>query len=129
VTVTQLRAERPPVEWRDFLEQMTREHEGDEVTIEVLSPEIGDQEEAEKLAFSYLEYDHKDDVVIVAVGGRDARYPVLRHLINHPRKILVDPPRPDAGRAVDIEDGEGTHTIVTLHPRAAGGSRGARGSS
>ncbi len=117
--MTQVRAERAPVEWRDFLEQLTREHEGDEVTIEVLSPEFGDQEEAERLAFSYLEYDNKDDVVIVAVGGRDARYPLLRHMIYHPRKVLVDPPQPDAARAVDVEDGDGTHTIVTLIPRTA----------
>jgi hypothetical protein len=117
--VTQVRSDRPSAEWRDFLEQLTKEHEGDEVTIEVLSPEFGDQEEAERLVFSYLEYDNKDDVVIVAVGGRDARYPLLRHIIYHPKKILVDPPSPEAARAVDVEDREGTHTIVTLRPRAA----------
>lgn len=117
--MTQVRTERPSVEWRDFLEQLTREHEDDEVTIEVLSPDFGDQEEAERLAFSYLEYDNKDDVVIVAVGGRDGRYPLLRHMIWHPRKILVDPPLPAAARAVEVEDGDGTHTIVTLIPRTA----------
>lgn len=116
--MTQTRTERPLIEWRDFLERLTAEHQGDEVTIEVMNPEIGDQDEAERLAFSYLEYDNKDDVVIVAVGGPDGRYPLLRHIIYHPRKILVDPPSPGSARAVEIEDQEGTHTIVTLRPRA-----------
>ncbi|MBV8951984.1 MAG: DUF5335 family protein [Actinobacteria bacterium] len=105
------------MEWREFLERLTADHQGDEVTIEVLSPEIGDQEEAERLAFSYLEYDNKDDVVVVAVGGRDGRYPLLRHMIGRPRRILVDPPSPHEARAIDVEDRDGTHTIVTLHPR------------
>lgn len=109
--------ERPREVWRDFLEQVTKAHEGDNTTIEVLSLEFGDEYEAEKLPLGYIEYDNKDDVVIVAVGGRDGRYPVvLRHMIWHPQRLLADPPEPDTVRALEIIDKDDTRTIVSLSP-------------
>ena len=53
------------------------EHQADDVTIEVVDPTFGPNQEAERLPLAYIEYDPKDDVVVVAVGGRTARYPVL----------------------------------------------------
>jgi Family of unknown function (DUF5335) len=107
-------------EWRDFLELVTKEHEGDAVTVEVVDREYGDQFEAEQMPFAYLEYDDKDDAVIVGVGGKDSRYPVvLRHIIQHPKALLADPPAPNAARAIDIVSDDGTNTIVSLHRRPA----------
>jgi hypothetical protein len=39
----------------------------------VVDPSIGHQYEAQRLPFSCLEYDPKDDVVIVGVGGHADR--------------------------------------------------------
>jgi Family of unknown function (DUF5335) len=106
-------------EWQSRLDELTEQHEGAAVTIEVLDQEFGDEEEVEKLPLAYLAFDPKDDVVIVAVGGRDSRFPaVLRHLVEHPREIAVDS-FGDGLVAVDIVDGEGGHTIVTIHRPAA----------
>jgi hypothetical protein len=106
-------------EWQSRLDELTEQHEGAPVTIEVLDQEFGDEEEVEKLPLAYLAFDPKDDVVIVAVGGRDGRFPaVLRHLVEHPGEIAVDS-FGDGLVAVDIVDGEGGHTIVTIHPPAA----------
>ena len=103
-------------EWREFLELVSKEHEGDEVTIEVASMEFGDNLQAERLPLAYVAYDNKDDVAIVAVGGRDGRFPVvLRHMIERLRSITVDPATPDAARAIDIVGADGSHTYVTLH--------------
>jgi Family of unknown function (DUF5335) len=105
-------------EWQARLDELTKEQQGHEVAIELLDQELGDEEEVEWLPLAYIEYDHKDDVVIVAVGGRDGRYPVvLRHFVEHPQRILVD--SHDEGRvALDIVDGDGDgdHTIVTIRP-------------
>ncbi|GAA3156191.1 hypothetical protein GCM10010521_50260 [Streptomyces rameus] len=77
-------------EWKTALDRITEERTGEHVTIELLDPEVGHQYEAERLPFAYLDYDPKDDTVIVAVGGRSARYPVvLRHVIAHPREVDV----------------------------------------
>jgi hypothetical protein len=101
--------------WQDFLESLTKEHAGTNVTMELLSADYGDQYEAEQLPFTYIEYDPKDDVVIIAVGGRDSRYPVLRHIIARPQKVLVAAELPDTGPAVEVTGGDGSQTLITFH--------------
>jgi Family of unknown function (DUF5335) len=87
-----------PAEWRKFFERLSDDLRGDDVTIEVLTEDYGDQYEAEKLPFDFLDYDDKDEVFIVAVGGRDRRYPALRHIISQPKRIVVDTVSPTRGR-------------------------------
>jgi hypothetical protein len=115
------REEVARTDWVGFLELLTKEHEGSYVTMEILTKDFGDQHEAEHLPFVYIEYDYKDDVVIVAVGGRDGRYPVvLRHIISHPEKIFVHPPRPELAHAIDVIDKDGVHTVISLYPNESG---------
>src|SRR5215510_3420747 len=107
-------------EWRQFLDQVTKDHRVDAVTIEVADVDYGDQFETEQVPFAYLEYDDKDDAVNVGVGGKDGRFPVvLRHVIEHPQKVLADPLVPGAARVFDIVGEDGGSTIVTLRPRDA----------
>ncbi|MGW3247956.1 DUF5335 family protein [Streptomyces sp. NPDC001070] len=103
-------------DWKMVLDGITARHDGDLVTIEVLEPSLGPQHEAERLPFSYLDYDPRDDAVIAAVGGRPPRYPVvLRHMIMHPREIdIVTTDVPEA--AVRIVAQDGTPTFITFHP-------------
>ena len=106
--------ELPRSEWQARLEELTKQHEGHDVAIELLDQVFGDEAEVEKLPLAYLEFDPKDDAVIVAVGGRDGRYPVvLRHIIEHPQRIVVD--SYEDRLALDIVDDEGDHTIVSIH--------------
>ncbi|WP_225804507.1 DUF5335 family protein, partial [Streptomyces sp. NK15101] len=73
--------------WTAALDELTDAHGGELVSIEVLDPAIGHQYEAERLPFAYLAYDPKDDTVIVAVGGKPPRHPVvLRHMVPHPKE-------------------------------------------
>jgi hypothetical protein len=107
--------------WQDFLESLTKERAGNDVTIEVLTADYGDQYEAEKLPFTYVEYDPKDDVVIVAVGGSDRRYPVLRHMIARPQKVLLTSSLPDVGPTIEVTGGDGSQTLISFHrPPALG---------
>jgi Family of unknown function (DUF5335) len=113
------RPELPRAQWQARLEELTKQHEGHEVAIELLDQVFGDEEEAEMLPLAYLEFDPKDDVVIVAVGGRGGRYPVvLRHFVEHPQRIVADSYGDDRS-AVDIVDRDGDHTIVTIQPPRA----------
>ena len=105
-----------PGEWQTALERITESHEGRPVTIEVLDPTVGAQHEAERLPFSSIAYDPKDDIVIVAVGGDPPRYPVvLNHMVPSPREIdvaIMDPHR----TAVRVVADTGTITLITIHP-------------
>lgn len=42
-------------EWGNYLEQLTKDHQGDSVTIEVVGLDYGDQFEAERMPFAYIE--------------------------------------------------------------------------
>jgi hypothetical protein len=85
------------------------------VTIEVLTDEYGDEYEAEALPLAYLAYDDEDDVVIVAVGGLDRRYPELHRIINHPTAVLADNRSPDNPWVIDVEAADGSRTLLTFY--------------
>jgi hypothetical protein len=107
-------------DWRPFFDTLTKEFQGYDVSIEVLSQDYGDQVEAEKLPFTSIAYDDKDDVVIIAVGGKDGRYPVeLRHMIEHPQRVLADSLTPEVPWAIEVVGADGSRTIVTLRLRPA----------
>ncbi|MEV0411682.1 DUF5335 family protein [Streptomyces sp. NPDC050448] len=108
--------------WRTTLDEVTAARAGQLVTIEVLDPSIGHQYEAERLPFSYMAYDPKDDVVVVGVGGQAPRYPVvLRHMVPRPQEIDVSTENvPEA--AVQVVDPEGTATLITFFPSEPGES-------
>lgn len=58
------------------------------MTIELLDPSVGYQHEAERLPFTYINFDSADDVIVVAVGGKSRRYPVvLRHMVWNPTEV------------------------------------------
>jgi hypothetical protein len=98
-----------PSEWATRLAEVTKAHEGQAVTIEVLDAIYGDNSEVERLPFNYADYDHKDDVVTIGIGGNSLRYPVvLRHLIRHPTEVDV------VGQALRVVDREGTTTLVSF---------------
>jgi len=100
-------------EWTRLTDRLSAEYAGYDVTIEVLDPEVGDNPMVERLPFDGVTYDPKDDVLVAAVGGKDQRYPVvLRHLIHHPRELVVD--QNPQGAALKVTDESGTTTLVSL---------------
>jgi hypothetical protein len=118
--MTQDSEEIPESSWFAALESLTKQHEGDVVTIEVLAIDLGDEYEAEQVPFAYIEYDRHDDAVNVAVGGRDGRYPVvLRHTIEHPQRVVVSPASPGVHVTVDVTAGDGVQTLITFDHRLA----------
>ena len=102
-----------------MLDELTKVRAGDEVTIELLDAEYGDEFEAERIPLAYIEYDEHADEASVGVGGRDGRYQVvLRHAIGHPTSILTDARPPMLPLAVQIVGADGSETLVTVIARA-----------
>ncbi|HTX63971.1 MAG TPA: DUF5335 family protein [Acidimicrobiales bacterium] len=110
--------ERPKEAWHDLLDELTKVRAGDDVTIELLDAEFGDEFEAEQMPLAYLEYDEHADEASVGVGGRDGRYQVvLRHSVPHPTSILTDAKPPMLPLAVQIVGQDGSETLITVLPR------------
>lgn len=110
-----LEFELPKESWTAYLEDVTKNMPASEVVIEVIGEEIGDQVEANWLPFRFFEYDPRDDVFEVAVGGRGPEYPVvLRHLVYHPVRLWVDQEEGILPTQLLVEDREGTMTLVRV---------------
>ena len=109
--------EHPKEGWHKLLDDVTKARAGDNITIELLDAEFGDEFEAERMPLAYLEYDEHSDEASVGVGGRDGRYPVvLRHSIEHPTSIRTDSQPPTLPLAVQIVGADGSQTLVTFLP-------------
>jgi hypothetical protein len=111
ITTQELAAER----WVEYFDAIATRVEGLLVTIEVMGEQLGDQLEVERLPLQVIGYDHNDNVLEVAVGGRGPRYPVvLRHFISSPQTISVE----EAGRgtpsAILVTDASGDRTLIRL---------------
>jgi hypothetical protein len=92
--------------WTIFFDTLTKTLVGKRAEIEVASLDIGDQIEAEWAPLIGITYDHKDDLIEIALEGID-------HLINAPKEVYVDY---DVGGliAVEIVDSDDTSQIVKL---------------
>ena len=64
--------ERPKEDWHRLLDELTKVRAGDDVTIELLDAEFGDDFEAERMPLAYIEYDEHADEASVGVGAGTA---------------------------------------------------------
>ncbi len=69
-------------DWASFLEWLTQGLSAGRAEIDVLGLDIGAQVEARNLPLLGLAYDHKNDLIEIALDGLD-------HLIRHPRELSV----------------------------------------
>jgi hypothetical protein len=111
VTTEELKAEK----WVEYFDSIASRIDGQLVTIEVMSEELGDQTNIERLPVQAIGYDPKDNMLEVAVGGRGVRYPVLlRHFISDPQTVSVEEAGRLAPRAILVTDASGVRTLIRL---------------
>jgi hypothetical protein len=101
--------------WAGYFDSLTQSREGLLVTIELMSEELGDQSDVERMPLQAISYDPRDDVLEVAVGGRGVRYPiVLRHFISNPKTISVEEDGEPSPIAILVTDPSGVRTLIQL---------------
>jgi hypothetical protein len=111
-TTQELAAER----WMEYFESVAPNIDGLLVTIEVMSDELGDQLDVERLPVQAIGYDPKDNQLEVSVGGRGARYPVaLHHFISDPQEISVEESGPQRPKSILVKDAGGARTLIRLY--------------
>jgi hypothetical protein len=69
--------------WHPYFDHVSKILDGKRVEVEVASLKLGDQIQAEWLPLIGIVYDHKDDLIEVALEGLD-------HMILHPKEVFVD---------------------------------------
>ncbi len=99
-------------EWKSFLDFLSKHFLGGKrAEVEVASLNLGDQVEVNWLPIVGIVYDHKDDIVEVAleeVGGEH-----FDHIIHKPREIYL---AEDVSLfiSLDIIDADGRHHIIKV---------------
>jgi hypothetical protein len=110
-TTQELGADR----WVGYFDSLTPSIEGSLATIEIMSDELGDQTDVERLPLQAITYDHNDNALEISVGGRGPRYPVqLQHFISSPQTISIEGSDETRPRAILVTDAEGVSTLIRL---------------
>ncbi len=100
-------------QWLEFANQFTRENEGRPVTVEIVDPELGAQEEAEAVPFVALTYDAKHTGEFIITIGREPD--LVDHQVDEPQEVWVE--KDPSGRimAVAIFSPNDRRTIIHFH--------------
>jgi Family of unknown function (DUF5335) len=107
--------ELAPETWVEYFDSIVPNVDGQLVTIETMSEELGDQVDAERLPLQAIGYDPKDKMLDISVGGRGVRYPVvLRHFISNPKTISVEESGALHPTAILVTDESGARTLIRL---------------
>jgi len=93
-------------DWGGFCILATQGYFGRQVSIEVISLEIGAQPEVQRSPLMGMSYDPKSDVLQVLLGE-------VSHLVHGPRELYVDEELLGAV-SVEVVDAEGIRQILTL---------------
>jgi hypothetical protein len=118
--------EIPNRDWGNFLNNLSRRHEGEDVTIEVQGSDIGAQTESRGARLIGITFDPKDSIgeeIDVMVRCNDQTH--LMHAVSHPSHVRIAQSDSGADAALQLEDQDGRTTLVRfLAPPAAEGSAG-----
>jgi len=110
-TTQELSADR----WVEYFDSLAPSLEGSLVTIEIMSDELGDQTDVERLPLQAITYDHNDGALEISVGGRGPHYPVLlQHFISSPQTISIEGPDETPPRAILVTDANDIRTLIRL---------------
>jgi hypothetical protein len=101
-----------PGQWKDLFDRFTRQYLRDDlpetVTIEVVSPEIGDQFSAQNARLVGVTYDSRSEALEILLAGSD-------HLVFRPIDIWVTENEADGFlEIIDVVRVDGTKEIIHL---------------
>jgi hypothetical protein len=107
--------EIPRDRWRTYFDDLSRSLGAVEATIEIEGSDLGAQVEAEQLLLSGISYDDRDEVLVIALGGRPGASGDLEHMVQQPRRIVVDSAGAAPPTMIEVEDADGLRTLIELH--------------
>jgi hypothetical protein len=98
-------------QWTYYFEELSRQAEGYDTAIEVMSGELGDQVEVRRARLLEIAFDPREGISIsVGSNGHDE---LLRHVVAGPRRVETTD-EPGVPAALMLEDATGARTLVRL---------------
>jgi hypothetical protein len=103
----------PQERWGEFFDQFSDGNRGRHISIEVITPELGDEELIQNAPLMAMVYDRlgKGNDLVIETGKEEVTY---AHTVDSPTEVLTG--QSESGRmlAVWISDATGTKTLVKL---------------
>ena len=108
--------EIPKHEWVPFLDDFSKRHAGQRVTVEVLSPQVGSQYAAQSLPLVGVSVDLRDggDNEQIEVIAGDSPHAHVMHAVQRPSQVRVAVGDGGADEALQIDSEDGIATLVRL---------------
>ncbi len=104
-------------DWQAFADEFSKHHQGTVATVEVISPDLGAQEEARALPFVGISFDdrgsERGSITLLLGTDPDAH---AEHRIEHPERIWLRTGGDGESDAIEIEAADNTKTILLLQP-------------
>lgn len=113
-----MKGEIPRDQWQTYLEEFSKRNSGRPVNLEVLSEELGDQEEAQMLPFEGITLETKGseaasaEIILGGTGAADDRN--LTHTVSQVRLIVPKVGTDGREEALEIEAEDGTKIILVF---------------
>jgi hypothetical protein len=106
--------EIPPPQWRRVLDDLSRVHEGASVRLLVLDDDHGPQTHGETFRLAGLTSDGgpgRESISAILAGSAH-----VTHIIDRPRSLHVERRWESRTANVQVVDGNGTRTLISLGP-------------
>jgi hypothetical protein len=103
----------PRERWGEFFDQFSDGNRGRQISIEIISSEMGDEELIQNAPLMAMVYDRpgKGDDLVIEVGRDEVTY---AHTIDSPTEVQTGQDSNGIMLAVQISDAAGTKTLVKL---------------
>jgi len=104
-------------QWQRFLDDFSKQHQGDRATLQVIGDDVGVQTEAQSLPFvgiSAEEAGSAKGAITVMLGTEAEDH--IQHQIDAPSRLWQRATGDHAKDALEIEATNGTKTILQLEP-------------
>ena len=100
-------------QWNDYFAELTRQAQGYDASIEILSGELGYQVEVRRANLLELAFDAREGISISVGDGPTGQDEILRHVIAGPVAVETSD-EPGVPGALMIEDANDARTLVRL---------------
>jgi len=105
--------EIPREQWNNFFDSFSRQHEGWLATLELLTADLGAQQEADQLAFEGISLNSDSEtpeaiVINLAKSSTDH----VTHMVNQPKHVWLQRTEEDADTSLEIESEDDAKTLL-----------------
>ena len=111
--------EIPRDEWNPFLGAFSKQYEGWLATLEILSADIGAQQEARDLPFegiSFISIDSEPETIVISLGKAADDH--VTHVVNKPTRVWLEQTVEGANAALEIESADDIKTLLRFRSSA-----------